>query len=608
MDLIHDIQTNLAAQVSALFGVTAGPELFSPERPPDTALGELAFACFPLAKVCRQAPQKIAARLAEELDALPGVESLQAAGPYLNLRFDATTCFGTLLPAALKDPDEASSLLNLQLPEAERKRIALEFSCPNTNKPQHLGHVRNNVIGDGLAHLLSVVGHDVIRINLINDRGIHICKSMLAWQLWGGGETPQQTGEKGDHLVGRYYVLFATRLEEEKAAWAEAESLSLPLGDEDAARFEQASSLMRQAREMLSAWEADDPEVRRIWALMNAWVFAGFDETYQRMGIHFDKVYKESEIWLLGKDVVDRGLAAGQLFRHESGAVMCDLAELKLKPKVLQRSDGTSIYMTQDLGNAVTRHQELGFDDMIYVVGNEQDHHFRVLFHILGKLGHDWARNLQHYSYGMVNLTSGKMKSREGRVVDADDLLTELEEGVRAIMEASDRRLDMTEAERRTVIHDLALGALRYYVLKVNPAQDMIYDPVESLDLAGNTGPYLQYARARMGSLVRKSGLDPAAVDDFSLLVEPEERELLQQLIFWPRDIQQAAQLRNPARVAQRSYELARSFSRFFTAHSVFDRVEDPRLAAQRIALTAAVARVLGQGLDLMGIPMPERI
>ncbi len=607
MDLIAHLQKKLAEAARKAFGQDVSPEAFSPERPPNPEMGDLAFPCFPLAKALRMGPPVIAAKLAAELsDEL--IQEALPAGPYLNLRLNIAAAFAAILPGALDGSRFSGGLLDPALPEGERRTIALEFSCPNTNKPQHLGHVRNNVIGDGLARLLSAAGHRVIRVNLINDRGIHICKSMLAWERFGNGETPDSTGEKGDHLVGRYYVRFAQELDAEQQRWAEARGLSGKLSDEDKARFEAESELMGAAREMLGKWEAGDKAVHQTWNTMNGWVFQGFDETYTRMGIRFDKVYRESEIWKLGRSEVEKGLEQGLLFKHESGAVMCSLEELKLDPKVLLRSDGTAIYMTQDLGNAVMRQDELHFDDMIYVVGSEQEHHFRVLFFILKKLGYDWADNLQHYSYGMVNLTTGKMKSREGRVVDADDLLDELENGVRAVMDASERRVDMPEEERERVTQALAAGALRYFVLKVNPAQDMLYDPEESVDLAGNTGPYLQYARARMGSLVRKSGVDTGSVKDFSLLVEAEERELLQHLAFWRRDIQQAAQQRNPARVAQRSYELARSFSRFFNAHSIFDKVEDRKLAEQRVALTAAVGRTLEQGLELMGIPAPERI
>ncbi|MDP2360255.1 MAG: arginine--tRNA ligase [bacterium] len=600
--MIEALAARLSGLIRDLFQVELPPGDIQLGPPPDPALGDMAFACFPLAKACRRAPLQIAAALAEALAGAAGIQSAQAAGPYLNLRLARPEWFGSVLGAWLKGAPP------LHLPPAERRRIVLEFSCPNTNKPQHLGHVRNNILGDALSRLLGAVGHDVVRINLINDRGIHICKSMLAWRKWGGGETPEASGLKGDHLVGRFYVMYAQRLAEEEAAWRSARGLTGRATDEEKRAFEAQSALQAEAGAMLRAWEAGDPAVLALWRRMNDWVLAGYEETYRRLGIAFDRIYFESDTWLLGKAEVEEGLARGILQRDAGGAVLCPLDELGLEPKVLLRSDGTSIYMTQDLGNAVTRHRELGFDEMIYVVGSEQEHHFRVLFHVLARLGHDWAGRLTHYSYGMVNLPSGKMKSREGTVVDADDLLDELEGACRRVMEESRKRLDLEEKARAAIAHDLALGAVRYYILKVTPRLDMLYDPEESIDLAGNTGPYLQYARARIGSLVRKSGLDPAVVTDFDLLGEAEEVELLTHLTLWPGEIRLAAAQLNPSRVAQRSYDLARSFSRFFNAHSVFDRVDDPRLAAQRVALTAAVGHALRQGLDLMGIPAPERI
>jgi len=572
------------------------------DLPPDPQLGDLAFGCFPLAKACRRAPQQIAASLAGALAGTAGLAGVRADGPYVNLTLDKAPWFAETLGAWLGQGPE------LALPPGERRRHVVEFSCPNTNKPQHLGHVRNNFLGDALSRLLAAVGHDVVRVNLINDRGIHICKSMLAWQRWGEGATPAGSGRKGDHLVGDFYVRFARELAVEEAAWRAERGLAGKATEEEHARFEAESELLGAARDMLRRWEAGDPATLELWRTMNSWVLAGYEETYARQGITFDKVFFESGIWTLGRAEVEDGLARGVFERAEGGAVVCRLDELGLEPKVLLRSDGTAIYMTQDLGNAVMRHQSLGFDEMTYVVGSEQEHHFRVLFHILGRLGHDWAGRLTHFSYGMVNLPSGKMKSREGTVVDADDLLDELEAACRRVLEESQKRSDLDEGEKEAIIRQLALAAVKYYVLKVTPRLDMLYDPEESIDLAGNTGPYLQYAHARIRSLVRKSGVDPAAVEGFAKLGEPEEVELLKALALWPRELRLAAAQQNPARLAQRTYELARLFSRFFNAHSVFDRVEDPELARQRVALVAAVGAALRKGLELLGIPTPERI
>ncbi len=606
MSLMQELHTRITEIVVSEFG---NPEAKAPDfdLPPEAAMGHLSMPCFPLAKTCRRAPRQIAARIAELLVDDPRVASAEAAGPYLNLRLRPADWFAEVLPSRLKG-DAGEGLL----PDEERRHVVVEFSCPNTNKPQHLGHVRNNVLGQSLARLLAAVGHRVTKVNLINDRGIHICKSMLAWQRWGEGETPQSSGLKGDHLVGRYYVLFAKKLAEEEQAWRAANGYGEKGTPEEeqrrSAAFEQASGLLADTRAMLVRWEKEDPEIRSLWSTMNGWVFAGFDETYRRMGVTFDKVYYESNTYLLGRDLVEDGLARGIFERHESGAVQCPLPELKLDPKVLLRSDGTTIYMTQDLGTAVERHREIPFDEMIYVVGSEQEHHFKVLFTILGKLGHAWAEKLYHLSYGMVNLTTGKMKSREGLVVDADDLLDELHSSCLRVMNESERRSDFEESKKAEVAAALADGALKYYVLKVNPRLDMLYDPQKSIELTGDTGPYLQYALARIRSLVRKSGLDPAACGDFGALGEAEEIELLKLLAFWPRQVLLAAEQRNPARLAGRIYDLARAFSSFFSAHSVFDRVEDPALAQQRVALAAAVGATLEQGLELLGIATPERI
>ncbi|MCA9785297.1 MAG: arginine--tRNA ligase, partial [Candidatus Cloacimonetes bacterium] len=398
-----------------------------------------------MAKRLKQSPVRIAESLAGALAGQPLLKAARAAGPYLNLELQTAPWFQQVLRDQLSgDPGV------FLLPENERRHVVVEYSCPNTNKPQHLGHVRNNVLGLSLSLLLEAVGHRVTRVNLINDRGVHICQSMLAWQRWGNGETPESAGLKGDHLVGRYYVLFARKLAEERAAWFAANGLD-PANEQDLARFEKESQLIGETRQLLRAWEAGDPEVRELWRTMNAWVLAGFEQTYNRMGVRFDRVYYESNTYLLGRDLVLAGLERGVFQRAENGAVICELPGISSEPKALLRGDGTSIYITQDLGTAVARQEELGFDEMIYVVANEQEHHFKVLFGILGKLGYPWADCLAHLAYGMVNLPSGRMKSREGTVVDADDLLDGLAEASRRIMEESERRSDLGEDERRAV-------------------------------------------------------------------------------------------------------------------------------------------------------------
>lgn len=602
MTHLEQLQEHLAEALSPRVGIELLPGEFTLELPPDPAMGHLALSAFSLAKRLKQAPPRIVATLAEVLEGHPLVKALRPAGPYLNIELHTAPWFAQVLQDQLSDTPETCFL-----PPAERRTVVVEYSSPNTNKPQHLGHVRNNVLGLSLSRLLKAVGHRVIQVNLVNDRGIHICQSMLAWQRWGNGATPDSSGIKGDHLVGSFYVRYAQELAAEKKAWLAAHTAD-PDEPGTQARFEAESELMAATRRMLLAWEAGDPQVRELWQNMNGWVLEGFRQTYDRLGVAFDKVYYESSIWQQGREIVLDGLARGICHRAENGAVVCDLPGITTEPKALLRGDGTTIYITQDLGTAVARQQELGFDEMIYVVANEQEHHFRVLFGLLDRLGFEWAGSLHHLSYGMVNLPGGRMKSREGTVVDADDLLDALAEASRKIMEESERRSDLPDSERIAVAEALADGALKYFVLKVNPKLDMVYNPEESIDLAGNTGPYLQYACARINSLVRKSGIDPRSVSEFGLLGEPEELELLKQLALWPAQIRLSALQRSPARLAGRLYELARTFSGFFNAHSVFDRVDDPALARARVALVAATGNALRQGLDLLGIRTPERI
>jgi arginyl-tRNA synthetase len=613
MNFTNELALILITAIKNKFQVELGLSEIKFDPPPDPNLGDLAFACFPLARVCRTSPVKIANDLAPLLEENEIISQIDPTGPYLNISLNKAAWFKKVLGTALYPPEHEGSLLNHKLPPTEQKSYAIEFSCPNTNKPQHLGHVRNNILGLAISSLLNIAGHKVKRVNLINDRGIHICKSMLAWKLWANGETPESCDTKGDHFVGKYYVMFNTHYKEEQKTWLQTNNINLTKMTEQERteierQFDQNSTLSAQAREMLRNWESGDPDTIGLWKKMNAWVIKGFDETYARLGVDFDKVYFESDTYLIGKDLVKQGLEEGILRKNSTGAVVCPLDGFDKEEKILLRSDGTSIYVTQDLGNAYTRHQDLNFDEMVYVVGNEQEYHFKVLFHILEKLGYDWATHLLHFSYGMVNLTSGKMKSREGTSVDADDLLDDLEAACRRVMDESEKRSDMNESSRDTINHALADAALKYYVLKVSPRLDMIYDPKESIELTGNTGPYLQYAHARICSLVRKSGIDPASVTDFSLLKEPEEIEILKALTFWPDQVSLAVTQLNPARIATKTYELARCFSRLFNSHSIFDKVQDPKLAEQRIALVAACGFVIRQGLSLMCITAPEKI
>ncbi|MBL7032982.1 MAG: arginine--tRNA ligase [Candidatus Delongbacteria bacterium] len=576
------------------------------DRSPEEVSGDLAFGCFPLAKLARRAPNQIAAQLAAQTDCalLPGVTAVSASGGYLNLTLDLSSWL----------PDTIDFLLSCEQPEKGSlppRKVVIEYSSPNTNKPQHLGHVRNNVLGQAVANLLSAAGDEVIRVNLINDRGIHICKSMLTWIKLGEGETPETTGEKGDHLVGRYYVRFETEIKlERKRFFAAAGIDPQQLAADELVKREQdflaQSSWQQEAEELLLRWEAGDKELLDIWRTMNSWVLAGFDQTYSRYGITFDRTYFESETYLSGRNEIESALQAGLVQRREDGSIWISLAEEELEDKLLQRSNGTSVYITQDVGTALQRYEDYHFDRLIYVVGNEQRYHFRVLIAILRQLGHTWADNLEHLAYGMVNLPEGKLKSREGTAVDADDLLQAVKQAARQVMEASNRRHDFSEQEADQVAEALGLGAIKYYLLRVSANQDLQYDPERSVDLNGTTGPYLQYAYSRMTSLLRKSAFNHQPQMTFEL-DSAIEKELLLKLLEYAGVVQLAAQQRNPSRLAQYLYELARIFNRFWHDLPVL-KAESSDIREQRLALTAACQRILQRGLHLLGIPTPEKI
>ncbi len=643
--LAGHVQTTVEAALRGLGADAPCPELSAPPRP---EMGDLCLPCFPFAKALRQAPPKIAAALAEALAPDAVIAAVEPTGPYLNLRLHA----GALASAVLGELAGGGE-------SDGGGHVLIEFSSPNTNKPQHLGHIRNNLLGDASARILEHAGRRVTRVNLINDRGIHICKSMLAYRLQGEGETPASSGVKGDHLVGRYYVAFETAFREEYAAWlaspaaqerfarwqtepagkkaaakrtraiAKAEKQTNPAKKEkllakvaalwDTFRttykdgyFNAESPLGGQAREMLRKWEAGDAEVRTLWETMNGWVFAGFDETYRRLGIRFDHIDKESLTYLLGKSLVDKGLEQGIFHRLDNGAVACDLSQVGMKgEKVLLRSDGTSVYMTQDLGTAVSRFETFGAERMVYVVADEQNYHFEVLFGILGLLEPKLKGACHHLSYGMVNLPSGKMKSREGTVVDADDLLDELF-GL-AEQETRQRWPELSEADAAERARVVGLAALKYFILDVSPATTMLFDPAKSIEFTGNTGPYHLYAYARVQSIFAKAGIDPAGLDlegaDLSGLGTDEERALLQALYAFPGELARAAEGFDPSRVAAAMYAVAKAFSSFYAGdkHPVV-KCPDPALRNARLLLTRAVAQAVGTGLDLLGIPRLEQM
>ncbi|MFW6162683.1 MAG: arginine--tRNA ligase [Planctomycetota bacterium] len=543
---------------------------------PSYEVGDLGFGCFPLAKVLRRSPKEIAERLAEAIVLPAPFREARTAGPYLNVFLDR----GAFLERLCREVEAAGEGYG-RAEETMEARIALEFSAPNTNKPQHLGHIRNNLVGMALAGILEAAGHDVVKVNLINDRGIHICKSMLAYQRWGEGQTPESAGTKGDHFVGDWYVRFARE--------AQADP-----------------SLNDQAQDMLRRWEEGDPETVELWRTMNQWVYAGFEETYRRLGVTFDRVYHESETYTHGRAIVLDALERGLCTRLDDGAVVVHLSDYGIdKPKILLRRDGTSVYMTQDLGTAVRRVEELGPDRLYYVVGSEQKYHFQVLFAILAKLGYPWAEGCRHISYGMVYLPEGKMKSREGKVVDADDLLDELE--AMATDAVREKHPDITDDELAVRKRQIALGALKFYLLNVNLDKDINYDPAASLSFEGDTGPYIQYAHTRICGILRKAADRDVPEPDFAQLTADAELALGLLLLDYPRAVRDAAAACNPARLAGHVLDLARAFASFYHDHPVL-QAETPGLVAARLQLIRAAQAVLANGLGLLGIEAPEKM
>ncbi|MDD2297055.1 MAG: arginine--tRNA ligase [Sphaerochaetaceae bacterium] len=555
----------------------AGPLIV--QKPPKSEMGDLAFPLFIYAKVLRTAPQKIAEILRDRLSGrqdLPAGELL-AAGPYLNDRVDLDALAQQLYAVVSKQGDSYGTNSSLS-----QKRIMVEFSCPNTNKPLHLGHLRNDAIGESVSAILTANGAQVHKVNLINNRGVHICKSMLAYQKFGNGETPQSSGMKGDHLVGKYYVKFSQWEKEDPSA-------------------------TEQAQEMLMQWEQGNPEVLALWKQMNQWTLEGLAQTYANTGISFDAYYYESETYMLGKDTVMQGLEKGVFYQEEDGSIWIDLTPINLDKKVLLRKDGTSLYITQDIGTAISRHADWPFDSLIYVVASEQMYHFKVLFYILKQLGYSWAADLHHLSYGMVNLPDGKMKSREGTVVDADNLFDELTQMAMNEIKEKDREDEIKDVGATSKA--IALGALNYYLLQVNPTKDMVFNPAESISFNGNTGPYLQYMGARISSMMRKF----AAVQDeyenilfdSSLLALHEERELVKLIAVFGEAIEEAGRNLNPAIISSYLYDLSRLFSKYYHDYPIL-RAETPPLVKARVTLVTMVLQVLRNAYALVGIPFLE--
>lgn len=554
--------------------------------------GDFTLVVFPLLRVSGMKPEDTAGFLGDCLvSSCQDITGYNVIKGFLNLTV-SDAYWKKMLASELKDPGYGR-----QEEGEDRQHVVIEFSSPNTNKPLHLGHIRNNLLGHSLSRILEASGKKVTRVNLVNDRGIHICKSMRAWQISGRQDTPDSTGMKGDHLVGRYYVEFDRIYKEQVALLT---SRGVPQKEAEA-----SAPILEEAREMLRNWEAGDRETRALWETMNSWVYKGFDETYRRLGVDFHKTYFESDTYSLGKDIVLKGLQRGVLYKKDDGSVWADLEEEGLDHKLLLRSDGTSVYMTQDVGTAHQRYSEFGFDTHIYVVGNEQNYHFQVLALILKKLGYDWADRLFHLSYGMVELPEGKMKSREGTVVDADELMDEMEATARQMSDELGKLEDFDEAERNEIYRKVGMGALKYFILKVDARKNMTFDPAESVDFNGNTGPFIQYTYARINSVLRKgSHLDAAAGPS---PLNAKEVSLIRMAYEYPAIIREAASAYNPSVLANFLYELAREFNQFYHDHSILSAGSGD-LVSQRLLMAQVVGQVISSGMDLLGIEVPERM
>ena len=591
---INDIIAGAATQaVKDLWGAEVPAGQLQPSATRREFEGNLTIVVFPLLKISRQSPEATATALGEHLAAhCRAVSSFNVVKGFLNIVIEPTYWTGVL-----RDIATAGNDYGIRAVTADSPTVMVEYSSPNTNKPLHLGHIRNNLLGYSLSLILEACGNHVVKTNIVNDRGIHICKSMLAWQRWGNGATPESTGKKGDHLIGDFYVAFDKHYKQELA--------QLVAGGMTQEEAEAASTLMADARAMLKRWEDGDPEVRGIWEMMNGWVYDGFDVTYKRLGVSFDKIYYESQTYLVGKQEVERGLSEGLFYRKEDGSVWADLTGDGLDHKLLLRSDGTSVYMTQDIGTAKLRYADYPIDKMIYVVGNEQNYHFQVLSLLLDKLGFEWGKDLVHFSYGMVELPNGKMKSREGTVVDADDLMDDMIETARVKSSEPGRLEGLNDDEKAEVLRIVGLGALKYFILKIDPRKNIIFDPEESIDFNGNTGPFIQYTYARIRSVLRRAGDVPELADG----VSPADKEvtLIQKLGDFPTVVAEAGKTFSPALIANYAYDLAREYNQYYHDYPIL-RESDEAVRGLRLTLSATIGRTIARALSLLGIEVPERM
>ena len=597
MDIQKEIIGATIKAVKELYGADVPEKMVQLQNTKEGFEGNLTLVVFPFLKTSRKKPEDTAQDIGQWLqENCQAVSHFNVVKGFLNL---------VIAPAAwisLLSDINADEHFGEKQAKADSPLVMIEYSSPNTNKPLHLGHVRNNLLGWSLAQIMAANGNRVVKTNIVNDRGIHICKSMLAWLKWGNGETPESSGKKGDHLIGDYYVAFDKHYREE------IKELIAQGMDEEKAK--QEAPLIKEAHEMLVKWEQNDPEVRALWEKMNSWVYAGFDETYKALGVGFDKIYYESQTYLKGKAKVEDGLEKGLFERHEDNSVWADLTNEGLDQKLLLRSDGTSVYMTQDIGTAEMRYEDYPIDKMIYVVGNEQNYHFQVLSILLDRLGFKWGKELVHFSYGMVELPNGKMKSREGTVVDADDLIQAMIDGARQVSEEAGKSKDLPEAEKQEIARICGMGALKYFILKVDARKNMLFNPEESIDFNGNTGPFIQYTYARIRSILRKAGLTrnsltlPSAAD---YTPNPKETDLIQKLYAYAAAVEQAGSDYSPSGIANYCYELTKQFNQFYHDYSILN-AESEAAKNFRLVLAQNVAKVIHNGMALLGIEVPERM
>ena len=597
MNLEATIQSVVAQSVKTLYNIDIETSQIQIQKTKKEFEGDITVVVFPFAKAARKSPEGAGAEIGEFIVANNTmVSKFNVIKGFLNLSITPSYWLELL------NSINADEHFGIKLPSEDADTMMIEYSSPNTNKPLHLGHIRNNLLGFSIAEIQKANGWKVVKTNIVNDRGIHICKSMLAWKLFGNGETPQSSGMKGDHLVGKYYVVF------DKAYKAEIKALMEKGMTEEEAK--KNAPLILEAQKMLLAWENNDAEVRQLWETMNAWVYAGFDETYKQMGVDFDKIYYESQTYLTGKSEVERGVAEKSFYQRDDSSVWADLTADGLDEKLLLRADGTSVYMTQDIGTAKLRYNDFDIKKMVYVVGNEQNYHFQVLSILLDKLGYAWGKDLVHFSYGMVELPEGKMKSREGTVVDADDLMAEMIDTARETSMELGKLDNCTPEEIESIARMVGLGALKYFILKVDPRKNMTFNPKESIDFNGNTGPFIQYTHARIKSVLRKAAEQEINFDaglNTSLVISEKESYLIQLLSAFPAVVKEAGTEFSPALIANYEYELVKEFNQFYHDFSIL-KEENEALKQFRLVLSASVARVIKTGMQLLGIEVPERM